>query len=200
MGLHLTAKSSAYLEGTWVWTADHDLDGTGAEVTIYAGRGILSESAGPVWFIGTAAEHFTLYQYSLVGASNHYMGLIQTETPYYQPSPAAPAPFSSNSAYHDPTFSSSQTSAWALWVASSNNIIVFGAGHYNFFNNYNQACLNTNNCQNQIVNIDSASTIHIYSLSTVAAVNMVSVNQVGVVTASANPNGFADTITLWSPT
>ena len=30
-----------------------------------------------------AAEHHVLYQYNLVGASNHYMGLIQTETVSY---------------------------------------------------------------------------------------------------------------------
>lgn len=30
--------------------------------------------------IGTASEHHVFYQYSLVGASNHYIGLAQTET------------------------------------------------------------------------------------------------------------------------
>jgi glucan 1,3-beta-glucosidase len=65
---------------------------------------------------------------SAVGAKAHYMGLIQTETPYYQPAPASPAPFSINSAYSDP--SSNQPAAWGLWVASSSNILVFGAGHY----------------------------------------------------------------------
>ncbi|KAG6814280.1 hypothetical protein H0H92_013405 [Tricholoma furcatifolium] len=72
LGLHLTSSSSAYLEacgcqffhsenltfvpkGTWVWLADHDLDGSGSpQLTLYSGRGILSESAGPVWLIGTA--------------------------------------------------------------------------------------------------------------------------------------------------
>lgn len=29
--------------------------------------------------IGTAAEHFMIYQYNLVDAQNHYMGLMQTE-------------------------------------------------------------------------------------------------------------------------
>jgi hypothetical protein len=52
---------------------------------------------GPVWMIGTAckafllllippeidpisAEHHTLYNYQLVGANNHYIGLLQVET------------------------------------------------------------------------------------------------------------------------
>jgi glucan 1,3-beta-glucosidase len=81
LGLHLTAKSSAYLEGTWIWTADHDMeDPAQGQTSVFSGRGILSESQGPVWLVGTASEHAAMYQYSLVGAKNHYMGLIQTET------------------------------------------------------------------------------------------------------------------------
>jgi len=61
--------------------ADHDLDGDGVtQISLFSGRGILSESAGPVWMIGTASEHHTLYEYSLIGAKNHWMGFIQTET------------------------------------------------------------------------------------------------------------------------
>jgi hypothetical protein len=57
---------------------------------------------------GTAFEHSLLYQYNLNGARNVYMGMIQTETPYFQP--AANTPFldkaSSVLAAHstDPTF------------------------------------------------------------------------------------------------
>jgi hypothetical protein len=38
-----------------VWLADHDLDDqvTNLQVSLFSGRGILSESAGPVWMIGT---------------------------------------------------------------------------------------------------------------------------------------------------
>ncbi|GLB35079.1 putative glycoside hydrolase family 55 protein [Lyophyllum shimeji] len=57
LALHLTHGSTAYLEGTWVWLADHDLDGDGvSQISIYSGRGILSESEGPVWMVGTACE------------------------------------------------------------------------------------------------------------------------------------------------
>ncbi|KAH7869711.1 exo-beta-1,3-glucanase [Lentinula edodes] len=119
LALYLTAGSTAYLE------VYHDLDGDGvSQLELFSGRGILSESAGPVWMIGTA-EHHALYQYSLVNAQNHYMGLIQTETPYYQPSPAVPSPFSLNSAFNDPTIFGG-SSAWALHVTSSSNILVFG--------------------------------------------------------------------------
>ena len=48
------AYQGYYCQGTWVWLADHDLEAfDGPQLTIYSGRGILSESTGPVWMIGT---------------------------------------------------------------------------------------------------------------------------------------------------
>ncbi|KAI9065088.1 glycoside hydrolase family 55 protein [Trametes sanguinea] len=199
LALHLTAQSSAYLEGTWVWTGDHDLDSGGSRQTsIFSGRGILSESAGPVWMVGTASEHQTIFQYSLVNAENHYMGYVQTESPYYQPVPAPPAPFSINSNFHDPSFPSGQTSAWAVHIANSQNIIIFGAGLYSFFQNYGQTCLDSNTCQSQIFDIDTASSVSVYSLSTVGVTWQLSVAEQGVIPASAGPNGFAETATVWT--
>ncbi|KAJ7261316.1 exo-beta-1,3-glucanase [Mycena haematopus] len=198
-GLHLTATSSAYLEGLWVWLADHDLDSSGqTQISLYSGRGILSQSAGPVWMIGTAAEHHTLYQFALLNAATHYLGLIQTETPYYQPSPAPPAPFTVNSAFSDPTNWSGIAAAWALRVTTSTDIIVFGAGFYSFFSNYATTCETPENCQSQLVTIDSTSSVHIYSLSTVGTTFQLSVNQAGVINQSSNQNGFAATVTSWS--
>ncbi|KAG7453018.1 exo-beta-1,3-glucanase [Guyanagaster necrorhizus] len=199
LALHLTSGSTAYLEGTWVWLADHDLDGNGvSQLTIYSGRGILSESAGPVWLIGTA-EHHVLYQYNLVNAQNHYMGLIQTETPYFQPSPEPPTPFSVNSSYHDPAFGGEITMALGLRVATSSNIIVFGAGLYSFYSDYSQTCLNSNSCQMHMVDIDSASSITIYSLATVASIYQISINNAGVISENDNVDGFASLTTAWSP-
>ncbi|KAF9259881.1 exo-beta-1,3-glucanase [Marasmius fiardii PR-910] len=199
LGLHLTPASTAYLEGTWVWLADHNLDGDGSsQISLYAGRGILSESAGPVWMIGTVAEHFTLYEYQLVNAKNHYMGLIQTETPYYQPNPQPPSPFTINSSLNDPT--SWDGGAWGLRVVTSSDILIFGAGLYSFFQSYSQTCLDTTSCQNQIATVDSSSSnVHIYSLSTAGTTFQVSLDQKGIVNENNNVNGFAETITYWSP-
>lgn len=57
-------QATGYFEGTWVWTADHDLDDSGQrQIDVYTGRGIVSESAnGPVWLIGTASEHAAIVQ------------------------------------------------------------------------------------------------------------------------------------------
>jgi len=199
--LHLTSESTAYLEGTWVWLADHDLDEPGGGqdmVSIYSGRGILSESAGPVWMIGTASEHHVLYQYNLANAKSHYMGLIQTETPYFQPNPVAPAPFTVNKAFKDPAFWSDVSQALGLWVKSSENILVFGAALYSFYSNYDQACLANVTCQPQMVNVDNQSSVNIYSLSTIGTTWQLSVNQSTIINQDQNLNGFASTVTSWS--
>ncbi|KAJ6611580.1 exo-beta-1,3-glucanase [Mycena sp. CBHHK59/15] len=198
-GLHLTSESTAYLEGTWVWLADHDLDEPGGgqdQVSIYSGRGILSESA--VWLIGTASEHHVLYQYNLANAKSHYMGLIQTETPYFQPNPVAPAPFTVNTAFKDPASWSDISQAWGLWVTSSDDILVFGAALYSFYSNYDQGCLTPVNCQSQIVNVDNESSVDIYSLSTIGTTWQLSINQVPLINQDQNLNGFASTVTSWS--
>jgi len=118
--------------------------------------------------------------------------------PYYQPGPVSPNPFSINSAYSDPTPYSSNPSAWALSVKNSNGILVFGAGLYSFFQTYSQACIDTRSCQSQILNIDSTSSIGIYSLSTVATTYQLSINGAGIINQSSNLNGFASTVTSWT--
>ncbi|PSR72174.1 hypothetical protein PHLCEN_2v11966 [Hermanssonia centrifuga] len=176
---------------------DHDLDTPGsAQITLYSGRGVLSESQGPVWLIGTASEHHVNYQYFLRGAANHYIGLAQTETPYFQPNPVPPSPFIPSTNVDPATLGVG--AAWALTVQNAQNILVFGAGFYSFFNNYNTACQGTQNCQQQILNLDSVSTISIYSLNTVDAISQISVNANAVISGSSNPNGFSNTVTAWT--
>ncbi|KAJ7043176.1 hypothetical protein C8F04DRAFT_1251334 [Mycena alexandri] len=145
-----------------------------------------------------ASEHHVMYQYNLVNAKTHYLGMIQTETPYYQPSPAPPAPFTVSTTFQDPSNWSGISAAWALRVTTSTDIIVFGAGLYSFFSNYVQTCLTPENCQAQQVNVDTTSSVHIYSLATVGTTFQLSVNQAGIINQSANPNGFAATVTAWS--
>lgn len=200
MALHLTSSSSAYIEGMWAWLGDHDLDGDNSQVTVFSGRGILSQSQGPVWLIGTASEHHTLYQYNIAGASNHYLGFIQTETPYYQPAPIPPAPFSIESSYNDPSYPSGLDAAWALYVQQSSNILIYGAGLYSFFQVYNQNCISNGavDCQPQIANVDSSSSLSLYSLSTVGAMYQFSVNGNGIANQANNENGFQETITAWT--
>jgi len=50
------------------------------------------------------------------------------------------------------------------------------------------------------MDVDSTSSITIYSLSTVGSTFQLSVNEVGIINQSGNINGFASTVTLWSHT
>ncbi|KAI9566967.1 glycoside hydrolase family 55 protein, partial [Boletus coccyginus] len=198
IGLHLTQGSSAYLEGTWIWTADHDLDDPeGRQISIFCGRGILSQSFGPVWMIGTA-EHCSLYQYNLHAAQNHWVSLAQTETPYYQPVPPAPQPYPINPYYYDPVYNSSSPMAWGMYVQKSWDITLFGAGFYSFFQNYTQDCLANYTCQNGIFHIDEESTIMLYSISTIGTTYQLTIGERDVINEEHNRDGFQETFTAWS--
>ncbi|PVG03211.1 putative glucan 1,3-beta-glucosidase [Serendipita vermifera] len=198
LAAHITSGASAYMENVWLWTADHQLDDDSNEsqIDVFSGRGILVEGKN-VWLIGTASEHHVLYQYRFVNAQNVYAGLIQTETPYFQPNPAAPNPFSIQSSIKDPDLSGTQ-SAIALSIEDSSDILIYGAGLYSFFDSYTQTCLDTWNCQSEIVRISNSSGIRVYSLSTVGTTTQLTFNGQKVIAQSQNQNGFASTATAWS--
>jgi glucan 1,3-beta-glucosidase len=103
MHAHLTATSSSYWENAWLWTADHDLDGTNP-TTIAVGRGMLIAATQGTWLTGTGVEHNVLYAYQLDNAQNVFAALQQVETPYWQPAPRAPEPWTPDPAWKDPTF------------------------------------------------------------------------------------------------
>jgi glucan 1,3-beta-glucosidase len=204
LAVHLTCHSTAYFEGTWIWLADHDVETLDSnQTTIYSGRGLLSESQGPVWLIGTGSEHHVIVNYNLAGAANHYLGLPQTESPYFQPNPPPPAPlFTTLPEWKDPIFKDNQTSAWGLHVSESRDILVFGAGLYSFFIDYNSTVCPTVghvNCQSEILDVDSQSSVSIYSLATVGTVYQLSIDYCPVIPASQNGNGFSRTVTAWTP-
>ena len=145
--LHVTPSGSGIFENVWAWTADHDLDNGEAQsqITIFAGRGVLVESTeGPVWLYGTQSEHNIFYQYQISNARNVFLTMIQGETPYWQANPKAPQPFTPSAQYKDPTYAhcpgTSQTCAlsYGLRVHDSANVYLYGAGLYNFFNDYDQ--------------------------------------------------------------
>ncbi|KAF2793031.1 glycoside hydrolase family 55 protein [Melanomma pulvis-pyrius CBS 109.77] len=207
--LHLTTSSSAYLENVWVWTSDHDLDVTAqTQVNVFAGRGMLIESKGPTWLYGTGSEHCTLYQYQAAGASDLFMAQIQTETPYYQPIPAAPAPFTSSlgTFASDPTFSDCSASnittcamAWAVRLVGSTNVIVYGAGLYNFFQNYDQACIGSENCQSRIFQTEDSGPVYVLNLVTKASYEMASPSIGTPIISDDNqlPSQFVAVVAAW---
>lgn len=210
-----------------MWTADHDLDVVSQEqIDVYAARGILIESQGPTWLYGTASEHHVLYQYQLYQAKNILMGMIQTESPYYQPVPQAPRPFGHSLFPADPNFANcTATSAtcplsWALRVLDCSSVYLLGAGKYNhhskpdalasestltsnisgfysWFSDYSQACLDRNHCQDRGFQIEQSHDIWIYNLVTKAIKEMVSPTDEIPTYASDNKNGFLASLLAW---
>lgn len=107
MLLHLTTTASAYIENVWLWIADHDIDdANNTQINVLVPRGMLIESTQALWMYGTASEHALLYQYQFYQASTILAGMIQTESPYYQPGIAPPGPFGGflGTFNGDPTF------------------------------------------------------------------------------------------------
>jgi glucan 1,3-beta-glucosidase len=203
MMLHITQQASAYLENTWLWAADHELDMAGHnETNIYNGRGMSIESLGPVWLYGTSVEHNQLYNYQVANAQNIFMGAIQTETAYMQSAPdALNAGYSPLDSLSDPMFSTCTDElckkTWGLRIFESSDVYVYGAGLYSFFDDYQQACLLTESCQDNMVSIECSSDVYLYGLNTKAATNMVVVDGVSQALQSDNENGFCQTIALF---
>ncbi|KAG9094875.1 hypothetical protein FS749_011622 [Ceratobasidium sp. UAMH 11750] len=200
LAMHLTKNAAVYMEGGWVWTADHDLDDPlQRQIDVYSGRGVLIEScSGPVWIVGGSSEHHAIYQYNLVETKNVYLGLIQTESPYWQPTPAPPKPFSISKAYKDPELTKGPA-AWALSISKSSDVYAYGAGLYNFFVSYNQSCIANYTCQDTLVNIDKESEdIYIYSLATVGVTNMLDVESKAIISQNDNRNGFQSNVAAWT--
>lgn len=202
--LHVTKQASIYLENNWFWVSDHELDlADHNQIDIYNGRGVFIESTnGPVWMYGTSSEHSQLYNYQIANAKNVYMALIQTETPYFQSNPDALQPFTPNPTFSDPDFSTCTTAgckkAWGLRILGSQDIHIFGAGLYSFYDNYEQTCLATESCQENMVSLECGNeNIYLWGLSTKASTNMVTIDGTGVVAQADNRDNFCSTLAVF---
>ncbi|KAF1347903.1 family 55 glycoside hydrolase [Delphinella strobiligena] len=200
-----------YLENTWFWVADHELDlADHNQINIFNGRGVLLENAGgPAWLYGTSSEHSIFYNYQVINAENVFMGMIQTETPYFQANPKAPEPLSlGNSGWgsnSDPNWGWCDTEAslsnstcyktWGLRIIDSTNVFVHGAGLYSFFDNYSQDCLAGEDCQRNIIGIQGTiSNLNMYAINTKASYSMLTLAGVPQALDSDNRNNFCATL------
>ena len=225
MGMHITPSArNLYMENNWIWVADHDIDDwNSTQISVFVARGMLVQG-NRIWLVGSSVEHHTLYQYQLLNASNVWMGQIQTETPYYQPNPAAPYPFTElNTTLRDPDFGADCQAdgvhnslssrgnppcamAWGLRILDSENVVVFGAGLYSFFNNYNTSCSTVKsgeNCQARIfwVGPNSAGaedmTVEMYNLNTIGSVSMITQGALDMAMWDQNRATFASTLAVF---
>jgi glucan 1,3-beta-glucosidase len=118
-----------------------------------------------------------------------------------QNNPNSIAAYPPMSEWKDPTFANCFTSncpkTWGLRIFNSTYVFAYGAGMYSFFNNYDSGCLATTNCQQNMVSVEESQGIYLYAVNTVGSANIVSVDDVELVPAIANPNGFADTVAIF---
>jgi hypothetical protein len=219
------------MENNWIWVADHDIDDWNqTRINVFVARGMLVQG-NRIWLVGSSVEHYTLYQYQLLDASDVWMGQIQTESPYYQPNPPAPYPFTeSNAAIHDPDFAADCKAdgaskalseangapcemAWGLRILDSENVVVFGAGLYSFFNNYDTSCSTVKsgeNCQARIFWVGSDKgarngsdadagtlTVEVYNLNTIGSVSMITQGLFDMATWDQNRATFASTLAVF---
>lgn len=187
-----------------MWVADHDLDAKDeGQIDVFSGRGAIIESQGPTWMYATSSEHNVLYQYQLSKASNILMGMIQSESPYFQDHPKAPTPILTGAFPDDPEFEDCKSDSegcavsWAVRITDSSSVCILGAGLYSWFSEYSQKCLESGNCQERVFEIEQSHDLWLYSLVTKGAVEMVSPVNESPTLAADNKNGFMSSILAW---
>ncbi|KAJ3495220.1 hypothetical protein NLG97_g3548 [Lecanicillium saksenae] len=173
MLLHVTPGATGYFDNMWLWVADHIIDDPDwsddkndmTQISIYSARGLLLETQEGVLLYGTASEHSVLYQYNFFGVQCVFAGLLQTESPYFQPSPPAPVPFADSLGVFpgDPSYDQCEKSgnqapgcdsSWGLIVTKSEYVHVGAAGIYSWFHTYAQDCIDKHQCQNALVQLN----------------------------------------------
>lgn len=216
---HLTPQANGYFENVWAWVGDHDNDqsifnqpdSTITQIAVFGARGMLIESQGPSWFLGSGSEHSVLYNYLLSNAKSVYMGHIQTESPYFQPVPGAPAPFGAAASFpNDPDFSQCNVTAntdneqcryaWGLQIVDSSDVVIHSAGLYSFFNAFYKDCEDSESCQESILEVRGSTGVVIFNLFTVATVNMANgIDNTKIPQSDQNQRGFTTEVSVWLP-
>lgn len=147
------------------------------------------------------------------------MGAIQHETAYYQGNPTALSPYTPQERYTDPTFTECTrfncARTWAIRILNSTNIFTYGAGLYNFFENWSSACLDDEDCQERMIDsmtwspssrrslanrggiVKNSSDIYLWAISTKGSSFMISYEENAIVPQSRNKNSFCETIVLF---
>lgn len=166
---------------------------------------------------GTASEHELLYQYSLVGARNVILGMIQTESPYFQGRSFALASKCADRSpmYPDPDCSrryapgrgipsteykpSQEDRAIGLHLECCHSIFVLGAGLYSFFDSYAQDTLPDHACQRRLCIVDDqgqSSDIWLFQLATVGCEVLLTVQGFDRLLEGSHREGFCSTLGL----
>jgi hypothetical protein len=154
---------------------------------------------------GVASEHAVFYQFNFHKAQNIFAGLLQTESPYYQPTPPPPAPFKSAVGIFpgDPTYAcaagdefSGCDESWAIIIRESQNIFIASAGLYSWFSTYAQTCIDQQLCQKALLLLEkNFSNVRIQHLVTIGAKYMAVMDGKGIL---AKDNLNVNSHPFWS--
>ncbi|KAH7017946.1 pectate lyase superfamily protein-domain-containing protein [Microdochium trichocladiopsis] len=206
MMLHVTRRASGYFDNVWLWVGDHQIDDPKLDdplnnmdqITVYCARGMLIESQKATWLYGTASEHSVMYQYNFEGAMNVFSTMLQTETPYYQPTPKPPAPFAATvgiASKSDPFYdcqggpADGCDASYAVVMRRSQSIHISTAGTYSWFSTYTQDCISSQTCQKNLwlIGANNGDNVRIEQLITIGAKHMFATRDNGpIVLASDN--------------
>ncbi len=134
------------------------------------------------------------------------MMLPQTESPYMQgghfPSPLQTCRPSTR--YHDLLhLLQRERQAWALLITADADDynVIYGAGLYSFFDEYDQSKLKTSSCQRRAVAVDvrQGGAVQLYCICTVGISEMVSLADEGHCRAEELHRGFCSSLALIRP-
>ncbi|EEY19831.1 glucan 1,3-beta-glucosidase [Verticillium alfalfae VaMs.102] len=175
----------------------------------FVARGVLiREHQTPSGCTGTAERALRpSTQYQTIDASNIFHGHDPDGSrPTFKDTPRAPAPFGTAPAIYkasDPTFDFCKPGerkcavSWGVRIVNSEKIYIYGAGLYSWFDNYDQACVGTEDCQRRMVSIETSSDIWIYSLITKATIEMISPVGGVAVLGKDNKINYCDVVMAW---
>lgn len=133
-----------------------------------------------------------------------FAGMIQTESPYFQPTPPPPAPFTEaiNAMPGDPEYRcdgnqfSGCDQSWAVIIRGSEYITIASAGLYSWFSTYQQSCVDQQLCQKVLMLIEkNTASIRVQNLITIGAEYMAVVDGKGL---PARDNINVDAHPFWS--
>jgi len=113
---------------------------------------------------------------------------------YMQDNPNSISAYPAIQAWNDPFFDQCTTATcyktYGLRIVDSNRVFVYGAGLYSFFDNYDQGCLITENCQEYMIQLDNSSEIYLYNPQTKASANIIAIDGVAVLSNQGLQSSF----------
>jgi hypothetical protein len=123
--------------------------------------------------------------------------MLQTESPYFQPTPPPPAPFAAvvGDFPGDPDYTCAAgdefngcDESWSTIITGSQDIFIAGAGVYSWFSTYTQTCIDTQECQHALVLLkNNFANVRLQNLITIGAKYMAVMDGSGI-TAADNLN------------